>query len=148
MKCYPCTHIMFDVIIDFWMPFSFFFFVHRVVTNFMALCFGFAAIIRRFAVFGLISNMLVKRHSDLLALGFLTGVDIIGTLGILSVTPSGFYTIAAYRISLNLCWSSHLTACWYILFMLFILLCSKEDLVHNDWSIPIVGAIPKYFEIF
>ena len=33
-------------------------------------------------------NMLVKRHSDFLALGFLTGADVIGTLGMPTVTSS------------------------------------------------------------
>ena len=54
----------------------------------MALRFDFSAKIRRFAVFCLTSNMLVERHSDFLALGFLTGVDVIDTLGLLYVTPS------------------------------------------------------------
>ena len=58
-----------------------------------------------------ISNMLVKRQSDLLALGFLTGVDVICILGLLSVTHSGVETIAASIISLRFCWSSHLPEC-------------------------------------
>ena len=77
----------------------------------MDLRFDFAATKRRFAVLGLTSNMLVNKHSDFLALGLLTGVDVIGTLVLLSVTPSGVYTIAAYRISLRFCLSSHLPAC-------------------------------------
>ena len=77
----------------------------------MALRLDSEATIRRFSVVGLTSNMLVNKHSDFLALGFLTGVYVIGTLGILSVTPSGVDTIAASRISLSFCWSSHLPAC-------------------------------------
>ena len=77
----------------------------------MALCLDFAATIRRFAVFGLTSNMLVKRRSDYLEFGFLAGFYVIGVSGLLSVTPSGVDTIAASKISLRLFWSSHLPAC-------------------------------------
>ena len=93
------------------MPFSFFLFVHWLVPTFMSLRFDCAVTIRRFAVFGLTSNMLVNKHSDLLALVSLTGVDVIGTLGLLSVTHSGVDTIALSTISLKFCWSSHLPAC-------------------------------------
>ena len=55
--------------------------------------------------------MLVNKHSDLLELGFLTVVYFIGTLGLLSVTPSGIDTIAASRISLRFFYSSDLPAC-------------------------------------
>ena len=84
---------MFDLLIDFKCPFRFIFLVHWLVPNFMALRFDFANTIRRFAVFGLTSNMLVNRHSDFLELGFLTGVYGIRTLGLLSVTPSRVDTI-------------------------------------------------------
>ena len=60
----------------------------------MALQFDFASTIRRFAVFNLTLNMLVNKHSDFLALGFLTGFDIRGTLEMLSVNPSEVDTIA------------------------------------------------------
>ena len=46
----------------------------------MALSLDFAATKKRLAVLGLTSNMFVNKHSDLLALGFLNGVDGIGTL--------------------------------------------------------------------
>ena len=82
--------------------------------------------------------MFVNKHSDFLALGFLTGDDVKCTLGLLSVTPSGVGSIEASRISLRFFWSSHLPACWYILLMLFIHMCLKEYLVNDDWSIPIV----------
>ena len=92
----------------------------------MDLRFDFVATIRRFSVFGLASNMLVKRHSDFLALGFLTGVDVIRKLGMLSVTTSGVDTKAESMISLRFCWSSNLPACLYIyIFMLLIHFCSK-----------------------
>ena len=77
----------------------------------MALCSDFAATIQRFTIFGITSNMLVKRHYDFLALVFLNGVDAIGKLGLLYVTPIGVETIAAYSISLRFCWSSHLPEC-------------------------------------
>ena len=51
-------------------PFCFVLLVHRILPNFMALRFHFAAPTRHFAVFFLTWNMLVKRHSDFLALGF------------------------------------------------------------------------------
>ena len=135
MTCYPCILIIFDLLIDFWMPFSFFFLVHRLLPTFMALRLDFSAPTQSFAVFGLTSNMLVKRHSDFLALGFLTIVDVIGKLGLSSVTPYGVESIAALIISLRFCWSSHLPACWYFCILH---LCSKEDLVNDDLSIPIV----------
>ena len=87
---------------------------------------------RRFAVFFLAFNMLVNKHSYLLALDFLTGVDDIGTLVISYVISSGVDTIAASRISFRFCSSSQLPECLYIFFMLFKHLCSKEDLLHND----------------
>ena len=92
-------------------PFRFVFLVQRLVPTFMALRFDFLAQIRRFAVFFLTSNMLVKRHSDLIALGLLTGVDVVGTQVLLSVTPSRVDTTAASRIFLRFCWPSHLPAC-------------------------------------
>ena len=92
-------------------PFRFIFLVPWLVPTFMALRFYFAAPIRRFAVPGLTPNMFVNKHSDLVALGFLTGVYCRGILGLLYVTPSGFDTIAAYMIPLKSCCSSHLPAC-------------------------------------
>ena len=55
----------------------------------MDLRFDFAATKRIFAVFGLTSNMLVNKYSDFLALGFLTGVDVIGKLGLSYMTIYG-----------------------------------------------------------
>ena len=49
----------------------------------MAMRLDFAATIRRFAVLYLTSNMFVNKHSDFLELGFLTGDDVICTLGLL-----------------------------------------------------------------
>ena len=123
------------MLIEFWMPS---FFVQRLVHTFMALRLDFSATKRSLAVLGWTPNMLVNKHSDFLALGFLTGDDVKCTLGLLSVTPSGIYSIAESIISLRFCLSSHLPACWYIFLMLFIHLFSKEDLVNDDWSIPIV----------
>ena len=67
---------------------------HRLLPTFKALRLDFAATKRRFAVFGLTYNMLVNKNSGFLALGFLTGDDVICTLGLLYVTPSGLYRTA------------------------------------------------------
>ena len=67
----------------------------------MDLHLDFAATKRRFSVSCLTSNMFVNKHSDFLALGFLTGVDGICALGLLSVNPSGVDSRAASRISLR-----------------------------------------------
>ena len=69
----------------------------------MDLRLGFAATKQRFAVLGLTSNMFVNKHSDFLALGFLTGDDVISTLLILSVNPYVVDSIAASRIYLRFC---------------------------------------------
>ena len=69
----------------------------------MDLRLDFAATKRRLAVVGLTANIFVNKHSDFLALGFLTGVDVICTLGLLSVTPSGVDSIASSIISLGFC---------------------------------------------
>ena len=68
-----------------------------------ALRFYLAAPTQQAAVFFFTSNMLVKRHSDFLVRGLLTGVDVMGYIGLLSVNPSGVEKIAASRISLNCC---------------------------------------------
>ena len=74
------------------MPFSFFLLVHWLVPTLMTLSFDFAAPTRRFAVLFFTSNVLVNKHSDLLALGFLTRYDVIGNCGLLSMNPSGVYS--------------------------------------------------------
>ena len=61
------------------MPFSFCFIGTQDITTFMDLRLDFADPTQRFAVLFLTFNMLVNKHSDFLALGFLTGVDVIGT---------------------------------------------------------------------
>ena len=69
----------------------------------MALRLDFASAKRSFDVVGLTSNMFVNKPSDFLALGFLTGVDGICTLGLLYVNPSGVDSRSASRISLRFC---------------------------------------------
>ena len=86
---------------------------HGVVIDLIALRFDLAAPTWRIAVFFFMYNMLVKIHSDFLALGFLTGVTVMVYMGLLSVNPSGVETIAASITSLDCCWSSHLPACLY-----------------------------------
>ena len=79
------------------------FFVQRLLITFMALRLDFAATKRRLNVVGLTSNMFVNKHIDLLALGFLTGVDVIGKLGLLYVKTYGVDSRVASRIYLRFC---------------------------------------------
>ena len=67
----------------------------------MALHFYFASTTLRFAVFVLTSDMLVNKHSDFLALGFLTVVTVLRKLRLTSVIFYGLDTIVASRISLR-----------------------------------------------
>ena len=85
-------------------------------THFHGSAFWFCRYNTMFCCFRLLSNMLMDRYSDFIALGLFNGFDVIGILGMLSVPPSLVDTIAASRISLRFCWSSHLPACWYIYF--------------------------------
>ena len=61
--------------------------------------------------------MLVKRHGEFLALGFLSVDGVMGDLGLLLGNTSGVVTIEPSRISLNCCWLSHLPACLYSFLM-------------------------------
>ena len=79
------------------------FFVRRLLPTFMALRLDFAATKRRFAVVGLTSNLFVNKHSDFLALRFLTDVDGIFTLVLLSVNTYVLDSKAASRIYLMFC---------------------------------------------
>ena len=71
------------------------------LSTLMALRLDFVATIQRFAVLGSTSNILVNKYSDFLALGLLTGVYGICTLGLLYVNPSGLDSRAYSRISLR-----------------------------------------------
>ena len=93
---------------------------------------------RRLAVFLLTSNILVIRHGYFLVLDFLAIILVIVRLGISYMLFYGVDTISSSIISFRFFWPSHLPAYWYILLMLFKHLCSKEDMLHNYWSIPIV----------
>ena len=78
MACYPCIQITFDIIIGFLNAlFVFCLFVQRLLHTFMDLRLDFAVTKRRLAIVGLTANMFVNKHSDFLALGFLTGFDVI-----------------------------------------------------------------------
>ena len=69
----------------------------------MDLRLDFATTKRRLDVLFLTYNMFVNKHSDFLALSFLTGVCGICTLGLLSVNPSRVDSRAASIISLRIC---------------------------------------------
>ena len=79
-------------------PFRFVFLVQMLLPTFMDLCLDFAATKGRFYVLGLTSNMFVNKQSGFLETGFLNGVYGICTLGLLSVNPSGVYSIPDSRI--------------------------------------------------
>ena len=93
------------------MPFTFCFIGPQDIIHFHGSVSGFAAPIQRFSVLCLTFNMLVNKHSDFLALVFFTGVDVIGTLGLSSVTSAGDETISASIIPFLFFWSSYLPAC-------------------------------------
>ena len=122
----------------------FVFFVQRLLPTFMDLRLDFAALIRRFAVVVLISNIFVNKHSDFLALGFLTGDDAICTLGLLFVTLSGVDSSAASRISLRFCWSSNLPACWYIVFDVVHTYVFKRR--HGEWWLVNTNSLLMIFK--
>ena len=67
---------------------------HCVVSALISLWFYLAAPTQRIAIF-FTCNMLVKRHSDFIALGLLTVVGVMGDMGLLPVNTSGEETIAA-----------------------------------------------------
>ena len=83
-------------------------------------------------------NMLVKRHSDFIVVGFLTGVGLMGDLEMFLLNPSAVETIASSRISLNCFWLSHLPACLYKFLMFWRHLCLYGSLLLKYWSIPMV----------
>ena len=82
--------------------------------------------------------MLVNIHSDFQARGFLTGVDVMGDIGLSSVNISGVETIASSIISLNYFCSSHLPDYLHTILMFSRHLCSYIALLLKDWSIPTV----------
>ena len=84
------------------------------------------------------SKTLVNRHSDFWAHGCLTGVDVMGDIGLSSVNNSGVETISASRISLNCYWSSHLPDYLYSFWMFSRHLRSCIALLLKDWSISMV----------
>ena len=65
--------------------FLFGFNAYVVVPYCNALRFYLEYLTRRVAVLFFTYNMLVKRHGDFIVLGFLTGVDVMGYMGLLSV---------------------------------------------------------------
>ena len=79
-------HIIWSFIFE--CPFRFFLLVHTLFPTLMALRFYFADSTWRIAVLFLTSNLLVNKHSDILALGLLTVVCVTLKPGLISVTSS------------------------------------------------------------
>ena len=134
----PIIKRLLYLLIDFWILFSLLFQWLWYSSGFIAFSLDLSAPTCWSAVFFFIPNMLVKTHSDFLALRFLTGVYVMGYMELLSVNPSGVETISASIISLNICWSSHLTAFLYNFLVFWRHLCSYRALLLNYWSIPMV----------
>ena len=67
--------------------FRFYFNAHGVVPYLIVLRSDLEAPTRRVAVLFFTSNMLVKRHSDFIALSLLDDVDVMGYMELLSVNP-------------------------------------------------------------
>ena len=86
------------MIFDF--AFRFCFNAHGRVTYLIALRYDLEAPTQRVSVFFFTSKMLVKRHSDFIALGLLNGVDFMRDMGLPLVNTSVVETIAPSRISL------------------------------------------------
>ena len=86
------------------LSFHFGFNSYGVVLGLIALRFYLSSPTWPVAVFFFTYNMVVKRHSDFPSLDLLTGVDVMGYMGLVSVNTSGVETIAASRISFNCCW--------------------------------------------
>ena len=81
-------------------PLRFYFNAHVIFPNLIALRLDLEDLTQRVAV-SFTSKMLVNRNSDFRALSFLTGVDVIGDIGLSSVNPSGVDIITDSRISFN-----------------------------------------------
>ena len=118
--------------------FRFGFNYHYIILDLVSLCLDLSAPTRQIAVFFFASNMVVKRYSDFLELGFLTGVGFMGDIVLLSVNTPRVETIASSRISLTCCWSSHSPAYLYNFLMFSRYLCSYIELFLKDRWIPIV----------
>ena len=102
----PIIQRLLYLVIDFERPFWFGLNAHGVVPYLIYLRFDLEAPTGRVEVLFFTYNMLVKIHSDCLALGFLTGVDVMGDMGLSFVNPSGAETKVASIISLNCYWWS------------------------------------------
>ena len=113
----PITKRPLYLIVDILIYLSLFSIAHGVVPDLFALRLNLVAPTRQISVFFFTSNMLVKRHSDFIALGFLTSAGVMGYMGLLLINPSVIDTTASSSISFNCCWSSHFPECLYNLLM-------------------------------
>ena len=75
------------LVIDFEFTFRFGVNDHGVIIDLNTLRFYLAALNQQVVVLFFMSNMLVKRHSDFIALFFFAGFGIMGDLGLLLVNP-------------------------------------------------------------
>ena len=138
ITCYPCIQITFDLIIYFWMPFLFYFLGSQAITHFHGSSFLFCSYNTTFCCFWFNIQYVGEKTQWFPSTWFL-----------------GWFLCRrqSRNVIYDSIWSRHHISIYYILevllvntltcmliylFMLFKYLCSKEDLLHNYWSIPIV----------
>ena len=136
VMCYQCLNITFNLIIDFWMPFSFFKLAHRLFPTLMALSFDLRIQHDRYQFFLNIKYVgeQTQRFPSTcfyFCLGYMkTSND--NSDFIWSINHSSIYNIPEVLLVITL------TSMLIYIFMLFKHLCSTEGLLLNDWSTPIV----------
>ena len=128
----PVINRLLFMFINFWIPFLFLFQCPWFISIFNWLALRFSRSNSTESSF-FTSKMLVNRQSDFWARGFLTGVNVVGDIGLLSVNASGVETIESSRISLNCC-------CCYTYQLVCIFLMFSRNLCSY-----IVGGTTQYF---
>ena len=85
----PVIKIIIYLFIDFLVTFQFCFNTHGVVKYLIYLRLHLESPTCQVAILFFTYNMVVNRHSDFLAHGLLTGVDVMGYIGLSLLNPSG-----------------------------------------------------------